>query len=63
MDQTMAAHMSMKQALMDQGDEALDFAHPARQMTITPTFSNCAHQANMDQTIAAHMSMKQALMD
>ena len=31
MDQTMAAHMSMKQALMDQGDDVPDFAHSARQ--------------------------------
>lgn len=31
MDQTMAAHMSMKQALMDQGDDLPDFAHSARQ--------------------------------
>jgi len=31
MDQTMAAHMSMKQALMDQTDEVPDFAHSARQ--------------------------------
>ncbi|KAJ4365332.1 hypothetical protein N0V83_008953 [Neocucurbitaria cava] len=30
MDQTMAAHMSMKQALMDQGDDVPDFAHSAR---------------------------------
>lgn len=30
-DQTMAAHMSMKQALMDQGDDVPDFAHSARQ--------------------------------
>lgn len=31
MDQTMGAHMSLKQALMDQGDEVPDFAHSARQ--------------------------------
>lgn len=31
MDQTMAAHMSMKQALMDQGDDVPDFAHSSRQ--------------------------------
>ena len=31
MDQTMAAHMSMKQALMDQGDDVPDFAHSAQQ--------------------------------
>jgi hypothetical protein len=32
MDQTMAAHMSMKQALMEsQGDDVPDFAHSARQ--------------------------------
>ncbi|RAR01839.1 c2h2 transcription factor protein [Stemphylium lycopersici] len=31
MDQTMSAHMSMKQALMDQGDDVPDFAHSARQ--------------------------------
>jgi hypothetical protein len=31
MDHTMAAHMSMKQALMDQGDDVPDFAHSARQ--------------------------------
>jgi hypothetical protein len=31
MDTTMAAHMSMKQALMDQGDDVPDFAHSARQ--------------------------------
>lgn len=31
MDQTMAAHMSMKQALLDQGDDVPDFAHSARQ--------------------------------
>ncbi|KAF2127070.1 hypothetical protein P153DRAFT_296045 [Dothidotthia symphoricarpi CBS 119687] len=31
MDQTMAAHMSMKQALMDQGDDVPEFAHSARQ--------------------------------
>lgn len=30
MDQTMSAHMSMKQALMDQGDDVPDFAHSAR---------------------------------
>lgn len=30
MDQTMAAHMSMKQALMDQGDDVPEFAHSAR---------------------------------
>ncbi|KAI8933978.1 hypothetical protein NX059_008751 [Plenodomus lindquistii] len=30
-DQTMAAHMSMKQALMEQGDDVPDFAHSARQ--------------------------------
>jgi hypothetical protein len=29
-DHTMAAHMSMKQALMDQGDDVPDFAHSAR---------------------------------
>ncbi|KAF1940795.1 hypothetical protein EJ02DRAFT_221560 [Clathrospora elynae] len=31
MDQTMSAHMSMKQALMDQSDDVPDFAHSARQ--------------------------------
>ena len=31
MDQTMVAHMSMKQALMDQGDDVPEFAHSARQ--------------------------------
>ena len=31
MDQTMAAHMSMKQALMDQSDDVPEFAHSARQ--------------------------------
>lgn len=31
MDQTMAAHMSMKQALIEQSDEVPDFAHSARQ--------------------------------
>ena len=31
MDNTMSAHMSMKQALMDQGDDVPDFAHSARQ--------------------------------
>lgn len=31
MDQTMSAHMSMKQALMDQGDDVPDFVHSARQ--------------------------------
>lgn len=31
MDQTMAAHLSMKQALMDQGDDVPEFAHSARQ--------------------------------
>lgn len=31
MDQTMAAHMSMKQALMDQEGDVPDFAHSARQ--------------------------------
>jgi hypothetical protein len=31
MDHTMSAHMSMKQALMEQGDEVPDFAHSARQ--------------------------------
>jgi hypothetical protein len=31
MDQTMNAHMSMKQALMDQGDDVPEFAHSARQ--------------------------------
>jgi hypothetical protein len=30
-DQIMSAHMSMKQALMDQGDDVPDFAHSARQ--------------------------------
>lgn len=40
----MAAHMSMKQALMDPGDELLDFAHPARQMTATPTFSGFSNE-------------------
>ncbi|KAH7389375.1 hypothetical protein DE146DRAFT_161238 [Phaeosphaeria sp. MPI-PUGE-AT-0046c] len=30
MDTTMSAHMSMKQALMDQGDDVPDFAHSAR---------------------------------
>jgi hypothetical protein len=29
-DNTMSAHMSMKQALMDQGDDVPDFAHSAR---------------------------------
>jgi hypothetical protein len=31
MDHTMSAHMSMKQALMEQGDDVPDFAHSARQ--------------------------------
>ncbi|KAF1839253.1 hypothetical protein BDW02DRAFT_487190 [Decorospora gaudefroyi] len=31
MDHTMSAHMSMKQALMEQSDEVPDFAHSARQ--------------------------------
>jgi hypothetical protein len=31
MDNTMSAHMSMKQALMEQGDDVPDFAHSARQ--------------------------------
>ncbi|RMZ69276.1 c2h2 transcription factor [Pyrenophora seminiperda CCB06] len=31
MNDTMSAHMSMKQALMDQGDDVPDFAHSARQ--------------------------------
>ncbi|KAH7085187.1 hypothetical protein BKA63DRAFT_528953 [Paraphoma chrysanthemicola] len=31
MDQTMSAHMSMKQALMEQGDDVPEFAHSARQ--------------------------------
>ncbi|KAH9881251.1 hypothetical protein J1614_001747 [Plenodomus biglobosus] len=31
MDQTMAAHMSMKQALIEQSDDVPDFAHSARQ--------------------------------
>ncbi|XPS77678.1 hypothetical protein M3J09_009705 [Ascochyta lentis] len=31
MEQTMSAHMSMKQALMDQGDDVPEFAHSARQ--------------------------------
>ncbi|KAF2847962.1 hypothetical protein T440DRAFT_402252 [Plenodomus tracheiphilus IPT5] len=31
MDQTMSAHMSMKQALMEQSDDVPDFAHSARQ--------------------------------
>lgn len=31
MDQTMAAHMSMKQALMEQGEDVPGFAHSARQ--------------------------------
>lgn len=31
MDQTMSAHMSIKQALMDQSDDVPDFAHSARQ--------------------------------
>jgi hypothetical protein len=53
MDQTMAAHMSMKQALMDQGDDVPDFAHSARQSVSSyghdsPATPHTSHGDDMD---------------
>lgn len=58
MDQTMAAHMSMKQALMDQGDDVPDFAHSARQSVSSyghdsPATPHTAHGDEMDFKIPA----------
>ncbi|KAF1926052.1 uncharacterized protein M421DRAFT_102683 [Didymella exigua CBS 183.55] len=48
MDQTMAAHMSMKQALMDQGDDVPDFAHSARQ-SVSSYDSPATPHTNLDE--------------
>ena len=48
MDQTMAAHMSMKQALMDQGDDVPDFAHSARQSVSSYDSPATPHTAQSD---------------
>jgi hypothetical protein len=53
MDQTMSAHMSMKQALMEQGDDVPDFAHSARQSVSSyghdsPATPHTTHGDEMD---------------
>ncbi|KAL6707186.1 hypothetical protein ACN47E_004733 [Coniothyrium glycines] len=48
MDQTMSAHMSMKQALMDQGDDVPDFAHSARQSVSSYDSPATPHTAQDD---------------
>jgi hypothetical protein len=53
MDQTMAAHMSMKQALMEQGEDVPGFAHSARQSVSSygpdsPATPHTAHGDDMD---------------
>jgi hypothetical protein len=50
MDQTMAAHMSMKQALMDQGDDVPDFAHSARQ-SVSSYDSPATPHTNLDDDV------------
>lgn len=59
MDQTMSAHMSMKQALMEQGDDVPDFAHSARQSVSSyghdsPATPHTAQGDDMDFKIPAH---------
>ncbi|KAJ4361291.1 hypothetical protein N0V95_001993 [Ascochyta clinopodiicola] len=56
MDQTMAAHMSMKQALMDQGDDVPEFAHSARQSVSSYDSPATPHTAldESDANIPAH---------
>jgi hypothetical protein len=59
MDQTMSAHMSMKQALMDQGDEVPDFAHSARQSVSSyghdsPATPHTSHGDDMDFKVPAN---------
>ena len=53
MDQTMAAHMSMKQALMEQSEDVPEFAHSARQSVSSyghdsPATPHTAHGDEMD---------------
>lgn len=50
MDQTMTAHMSMKQALMDQGDDVPDFAHSARQ-SVSSYDSPATPHTNLDDDV------------
>ncbi|KAH8730033.1 hypothetical protein GQ44DRAFT_607575 [Phaeosphaeriaceae sp. PMI808] len=53
MDQTMAAHMSMKQALMEQSEDVPEFAHSARQSVSSyghdsPATPHTTHGDDMD---------------
>jgi hypothetical protein len=64
MDQTMSAHMSMKQALMEQGDDVPDFAHSARQSVSSyghdsPATPHTSHGDDMDFKVPAADSRPQ----
>ncbi|KAF2833861.1 hypothetical protein CC86DRAFT_389962 [Ophiobolus disseminans] len=59
MDQTMSAHMSMKQALMDQEGDLPDFAHSARQSVSSyghdsPATPHTSHGDEMDFKVPAN---------